>query len=271
MNDLVNRIKLGDLCCETEEINELAVASFGYIENDIADIKKGYISLGFHLNEMLISHYYRDFGYVDFYECVQKNFGMDKSAVSRCISVWKEFAAYDDKVDSRKMWVDERYKNYSYSQLIEMLPLKKEQRRCIRPDMSVKEIREFKRNLKNPEAEKPVENDLAEESVATLQQEEQPVSQPEFPYMKNMKEREKFVNSYKSWDIWCRNELTEETFYRYDLPDGAAIVVKSYLYSFSFLKENYERVDYYLLKLGYKHFADCLSILSEITEYLEKL
>lgn len=48
--------------------------------------------------------------------------------------------------------------------------------------------------------------------------------------MKNMTQREDFINSYKSWNIWCKNEYTEETFYRYDLPDGYVIVVKNYPY-----------------------------------------
>ena len=35
-----------------DEVNELAVASFNYVKQDIADVKKRYISLGFHLHEM---------------------------------------------------------------------------------------------------------------------------------------------------------------------------------------------------------------------------
>ena len=35
-----------------DEVNELAVASFNYVKQDIADVKKRYMSLGFHLHEM---------------------------------------------------------------------------------------------------------------------------------------------------------------------------------------------------------------------------
>lgn len=407
MDNLVDRIKFGELCCDLEEVGELAIASFGYIEKDVQNIKKGYISLGFHLNEMWRSRYYEELGYEDFYECVQKNFDMDKSAVSRCISVWKEFAAYDDSPYSRKMWVDERYANYSYSQLTEMLPLKPEERRFITPNMSVREIREFKKNLKNKktkklfetvaeqklvatsqceeeklsaygtklkvkdenalyfmpgcendecfschlncevrqeecqcveapcgnpfpcttlavyenikqevgdacqfvnlelaehrkgdgsavpcckncnepcgyqcnraskaryEKEKCEKQELAEqETVATSQPEETLVSQPELPDMKNMQEREDFVNSYKDWNIWCRNDLTEEVFYRYDLPDGAAIVVKNFPYYLEWKKEEREDRDFYLLKPDYRHFANCKSSMTEIKEYLKTL
>lgn len=465
MDNLVDRIKFGESCYDPEAVEELAIASFGYIEEDVRNIKKGYISLGFHLNEMWQSCYYEELGYEDFYECVEKNFGLDKSAVSRCISVWKEFAAYDENSYSRKMWVDERYANYSYSQLAEMLPLKQEERRRVTPDMSVREIREFKKNLKNKKAKKSIENateqkpvatsqpqeeknadvkdyscppdvhscvrkewgaseeeqkrgheecnkcwreyekrkvivaaaqceeeklsaygtklkvkdenalcfmpgcendecfschlncevrqqecycveapcgnpfpcttlavyenikqevgdacqfvnlELAEhrkgdgaavpcckncnepcgyqcnrasewryekerrekqehaeqKPVATSQQEETSVSQLELPDMKNMQEREDFVNSYKNWNIWCRNDLTEEVFYRFDLPDGAAIVVKNFPYYLEWKKEEREDREFYLLKPDYRHFANCKSSMTEIKEYLKNL
>ena len=407
MDNLVDRIVFGEFCYDPKNVSELAVASFGYIKRDMINIRKGYISLGFHLDEMQRSGYHVELGYDDFYECVQKNFGLDKSAVSRCISVWKEFAAYDENSYSRKMWIDERYANYSYSQLAEMLPLKQEERRRVTPDMSVREIREFKKNLKNKKAKKPIENvteqkpvatsqpqeeklsaygtklkvkdqnalcfmpgcendecfschlncevrqqecycveapcgnpfpcttlavyenikqevgdacqfvnlELAEhrkgdgaavpcckncnepcgyqcnrasewryekerrekqelteqKPVATSQIEETSVSQPELPDMKNMQEREDFVNSYKNWNIWCRNDLTEEVFYRFDLPDGAAIVVKNFPYYLEWKKEEREDREFYLLKPDYRHFANCKSSMTEIKEYLKNL
>lgn len=406
MDNLVDRIKFGELCYDPEKVGELAIASFGYIEGEVRNIKKGYISLGFHLNEMWRSRYYEELGYEDFYECVEKNFGLDKSAVSRCISVWKEFAAYDENSYSRKMWVDERYANYSYSQLAEMLPLKQEERRRVTPDMSVREIREFKKNLKNKKAKKPIENAIEQKPVATsqpqeeknadvkdyscppdvhscvrkewgaseeeqkrgheecnkcwreyekrekivatsqtekvylkeqdlfaqfrselsnkikkvqkqdsvvlwlfdetgnmlvdnlwcdllmkrkdvmvirgnvhlqckeniiAQREEQSIGCSELPDMKNMQEREDFVNSYKNWNIWCRNDLTEEVFYRFDLPDGAAIVVKNFPYYLEWKKEEREDREFYLLKPDYRHFANCKSSMTEIKEYLKNL
>ena len=68
-----------------DEVNELAVASFNYVKQDIADVKKRYMSLGFHLHEMEMRRYHEELGYDNFYECIEKNFHMDKSAVSRVI------------------------------------------------------------------------------------------------------------------------------------------------------------------------------------------
>ena len=140
-------IKFGTDVYAPEEVNELARVSIGYIESDVMDIKKRYITLGFHLYEMDQCRYYEDLGYESLYECIEANFAMDKSAVSRCIGVWKAFAAVDDN-GTRKMWVADRYKDFSYSQLTEMLPMSERDRCKIRSDMSVKKIREVKQQLK---------------------------------------------------------------------------------------------------------------------------
>ena len=99
--------------------------------------------------------------------------------------------------------------------------------------------------------------------------------QKSFPDLRNMKEREEFLENYKDWPVWCRNELTEETFYRYDLPDGSAIVVRSYPYTISCPRTvNRDMVGqtYYLLEFGEKgHFEDCRVSMTELKEYLTLL
>lgn len=297
-----------------DEVNELAVASFNYVKQDIADVKKRYMSLGFHLHEMEMRRYHEELGYDNFYECIEKNFHMDKSAVSRVISVWNEFCSKDD-ADSRKMWIDDRYEKYSYSQLVEMLPLKEQERRRVTSDMTVSQIRNYKKSLKEQTSKK-------KKSVATsqptpekkvlpyergcitgkspsgtcvccgcgetveccadceidcngrcgwIEDKESVITQPELPVMKNMAQREEFINSYKSWNIWCRNECTEETFYRYDLPDGYVIVVKNYPYYSEWSKKENETEEYYLLDSGYRHFADCKTNMTVLKEHLKNM
>lgn len=311
--DLTTDIVFGADYCG-DEVNELAVASFNYVKQDIADVKKRYISLGFHLHEMELCGYHEELGYDNFYECIEKNFHMDKSAVSRVISVWNEFCSKDD-ADSRKMWIDDRYEKYSYSQLVEMLPLKEQERRRVTSDMTVSQIRNYKKSLKEQTSKK-------KKSVATsqptpekkvppyergcitgkspsgtcvccgcgetveccadceidcngrcgwIEDKESVITQPELPVMKNMAQREEFINSYKSWNIWCRNECTEETFYRYDLPDGYVIVVKNYPYYSEWSKKENETEEYYLLDSGYRHFADCKTNMTVLKEHLKNM
>ena len=316
-----------------DEVNELAVASFNYVKQDITDVKKRYMSLGFHLHEMEMYRYHEELGYDNFYECIEKNFHMDKSAVSRVIAVWNEFCSKDDS-NSKKMWVDDKYEKYSYFQLVEMLPLKEKERFKVNADMTVSQIRSYKRSLKEKAKEQKSSTDILntsdtlvqtskkKKSVATSQpvpekkvlpyergcitgkspngtcvccgcnetveccadckedcngkcgwiEDKEPViTQPELPVMKNMTQREEFINSYKSWNIWCRNECTEETFYRYDLPDGYAIVVKNYPYYIEWTKEESETEEYYLLDSGYRHFADCKTNMTVLKEHLKNM
>ena len=124
-----------------------AVSSFKYLLVDCSDLKKRYISLGFHLDEFAVNQYYRDFGYDNIYDFVMDNFGLDKSVVSRCISVWQTFAE-KNKDGTLTMFVDSNYADYSYSQLVEMLSIPEKERKKISPVLTVKQIREFKKNLK---------------------------------------------------------------------------------------------------------------------------
>ncbi|MBD5525570.1 MAG: hypothetical protein HDR04_14350 [Lachnospiraceae bacterium] len=139
-----------------EDVNELSLASVKYMYADLTDIRKYYIRLGFHLNEFDMNKGYLDFGYPTLEEFCNVNLGLDKSAVSRCINVYREFNAGDDKEfignivnHGCAMDLSDRWKNYSYTQLCEMLPLSPEDRKKVLPSMSCKEIREFKKKLKD--------------------------------------------------------------------------------------------------------------------------
>lgn len=265
------------------EESELARASFEYIKTDISDIKNRYISLGFHLNEALTMKYYQDFGYADFYEFCEKNFQMDKSAVSRSINLWKEFADYDEKASSRKIFIDEKYRKYSYSQLCEMLSLDEKKRKSITPDMTVKQIREKKKEWKK---KKPLVQD-DKLSVATSQPEKlvtaetktveekkeeatEEIVQQELPLMKNNNQRKEWLENYKDWGLWYRDEHIDVNYYKYDFPDGSRLIVEEYPqreiywskekcdeYFFHLLEKNRQRYD---LKstydASYMHTAD---------------
>ena len=124
--------------------SEDALHSLGYLKRDISDIKTYYIRLGFHLDEFRRFGYYEDFGFSDLYEFCASNLGLDKSAVSRCINVWSNFCRVDGY--TRTMFLDDRYSNYSYSQLCEMLSLTSDQRKRVLPDMTIKDIRDFKKS-----------------------------------------------------------------------------------------------------------------------------
>ncbi|MDE6852012.1 MAG: hypothetical protein K2J67_05925 [Lachnospiraceae bacterium] len=139
-----------------EKPRELALASVKYLYSDLTDIRRYYIRLGFHLEEFSEMHGYEDFGYLTLEDFCQANLGLDKSAVSRCINVYREFNAggirtFGNGIETRgcSMELAEEWQDYSYTQLCEMLPLTPEERRKVTPDMTIKQIREFKKSLKD--------------------------------------------------------------------------------------------------------------------------
>lgn len=136
------------------------------IHEDISSIRHDYIRLGFHLKEIRQCKYHEKLGYEDFGEFCLCNYGMEKSAVSRCLNVYERFADGDEyKETGRKMWIHPDYKAYSYSQLCEMVSMKPEDLKKVKPDMSVKSIRELKKSLENPEKkEKKEEKEKKEQA-----------------------------------------------------------------------------------------------------------
>lgn len=143
MNEI--SIKYGMLNLRDERPD--ALHDFKYLLDDITGIKKQYISFGFHLHEFCLCKYFEDFGYDNFFEFCEDNLGLNKSFVSRCINVWYEFSEHSDHV--HKMWIDEKYKKYNYSQLCEMLSMNSDERKLVNPDMTVKEIRSLKSSIKS--------------------------------------------------------------------------------------------------------------------------
>lgn len=134
------------------EESEGARTSLKHILIDMNDIRTSYIRLGFHLEEFKSNAYYYDFGFPSMEEFCAANLGMDKSAVSRCINVYRKFngsnfTKYEagTKIIGSSMELDERYKDYSYSQLCEMVSMDEEQRKQVTPDMTIKQIREVKK------------------------------------------------------------------------------------------------------------------------------
>lgn len=77
------------------------------------------------------------------------------------------------------------------------------------------------RLLKESEVESE-EDDESEE-----QKELEPV-QPELPVLKNNDQRKEWLEDYKAWGIWYRDENIDVNYYKYDFPDGSRLVVAEY-------------------------------------------
>lgn len=239
------------------EKRELAKASYEYITKDVNDIKTNAIRFGFHLMECKENKYYEDYGFNNFYEFIEKNWRLGKSTVSRYINLFMEFSLCQD--GRHKIFLDNKYEEYSYSQLSEMLPLSDKQRKQIKPEMTITEIRELKKSWKKEkqssskknikteceEIQNETENihteielikpDEKGEEVATSQQKEEIIVDvgcqeiSKLPVLKNDNQRKEFIEDYQNWQIWIDIPQTGERYWKYELDNGVKLVVKAVL------------------------------------------
>lgn len=65
--------------------------------------------------------------------------------------------------------------------------------------------------------------------VCDLEDEEQETEvQPELPILKNNDQRKEWMNNYKAWGLWYRDEKIDINYYKYDFSDGSRLVVTEY-------------------------------------------
>lgn len=114
---------------------------------DLAASKTNYFFLGVHLLDIWTTKTYGvhefvvdNYSAANFFDYCSVNFKLDKSQVSRYMNIVSEFG---DKCIGFK----EEWKPFSYSQLSEMLSLTPEQRKEVKPDWTIKRIREYKKEL----------------------------------------------------------------------------------------------------------------------------
>jgi len=101
----------------------------------MSDIKNGFIGLAHKLGEI----HRRSFYVGNFYEFVEKQFGICHSTCRKLFAVCREFSSGDGQIKAE-------YSDYSYSQLENMVPLSPLERKDIKPTMTVAEIKNYKRN-----------------------------------------------------------------------------------------------------------------------------
>lgn len=111
--------------------------------------------------------------------------------------------------------------------------------------------------------------------------------QPELPILKNNDQRKDFIDAYETWPIWIDQKETGERYYRYNLSEKIAIVVKvswkrAWLDYKTFKGYEYGAEQYYLLGVKYewhngkntyeeddtRTFYECSTNKSALVDYL---
>lgn len=105
--------------------------------------------------------------------------------------------------------------------------------------------------------------DMDEEELKMTMDDERE-AQPELPRLKNNDQRKEFLKTYRDWLVWFEVPQAEETYYRYILPDGSAIVICEYKkrndwWANKYIDKNPETTGTveYLLEPRHGHLHDC--------------
>lgn len=119
------------------------------INKTLKNMSSEFVYIGFLLWEVQQYKYFKD-KYNSLVEYAEDNFGFNKSSVYRFISICERFSTRSQG-DAPTMFLDDRYKMYSLSQLGELISLNDDEIKQISPDLTIKQIRQFKKSLAEQE------------------------------------------------------------------------------------------------------------------------
>lgn len=204
----------------------------GILYEKLEEIKEHFIVIGWCLNHIKKNGWYLKEGCRDIYQFAECKFHLSQPTASRFMALCREFSAGNDSAE-----LDMKYKDFSYSQLSEMLPMDPEQRQEVTPGMTVREIRSMKKEWRLQTLEAISEGKHA------------PVGQGDTVYatshmdnaagkdggqsrrllgFHNGKERRAWIEDVEAWGLWYEDEKIGARYYKYDFPDGSRLTAVKY-------------------------------------------
>ena len=126
-----------------------------FIRSNLQSAVRSVIATGFYLKHIRDNELYLEAGYKNINEYAMDRFGLSASATSRYITRNTRFSR-----GGNSPLIDDRFKDFSKSQLQEMLGMSDEQLEQITPDMTVREIRSMARPKEVPYIEIPGQTEL---------------------------------------------------------------------------------------------------------------
>lgn len=210
------------------------------IKDALQDFKQKYLKIGWSLKYIKEAKLYKEKDFNNINEFAAHYFGLSQSSVSRFINICEEFSVGD------RPELMPRYASYSLSQLIELLPMKKELRENITPDMTIDQIRALKRaeakteQKEMPEA-KAEQREITEDKNAADEPYKIPYGsgrvvskvdmdwQVELPRFRNEDERRAWLHDLETRGYWYIDPNVQTEYFRYDFKDGSRLVAKKYI------------------------------------------
>ena len=126
-----------------------------FIRSNLQSAVRSVIATGFYLKHIRDNELYLEAGYKNINEYAMDRFGLSASATSRYITRNTRFSR-----GGNSPLIDDRFKDFSKSQLQEMLGMSDEQLEQVTSDMTVREIRNMARPKEIPYIEIPGQTEL---------------------------------------------------------------------------------------------------------------
>lgn len=208
-------MKLGDLAAEIGEA--------------LHSMQQSYLKIGWILKKIKEAALYKEESFRSIYGFARHYFNLPQSAVSRFIKIFEEFSVGD------RPQLQERYKEYNFSQLAELLPMKKELRDQVTPEMSVAQIRKLKRaGAEARKAKSEAGADAGNVPYSVQQGGGYSLSsvttekQLGLPKISTDDERRAWIRNFEIWGLWYTDPNIQTEYYKYDFKDGSRLVAAKY-------------------------------------------
>lgn len=121
------------------------------IKNAMEETAKQFVYIGFLLWEVKEYKYYYENGYDSVYEYAEAELGFKRSSTKNFIAICETFCRRSGQFrETPTMFLADNWNQFKYSQLTEMLSMSAEKRKQATPDMTIKQLRELKKEPEEP-------------------------------------------------------------------------------------------------------------------------
>lgn len=116
------------------------------IKEAMQEAAKQFVYIGFLLWEVKEYRYYYELNYESVYDYAENELGFKRSSTKNFIAICETFCRRDQSYkELPTMFLEDRWSDYQYSQLTEMLAMSPAQRQETKPSMTVRQLRDIKK------------------------------------------------------------------------------------------------------------------------------
>ena len=141
-----------------------------FIGNNMQCMARDFVATGYYLKQVKYGDKFKEDGYKDIWEFAEDMYGISRSTCSRWMAINDKFSE-----NGNSPTLAEKYRNFGKSQLQEMLYLEDSQLDAVTPGMTVRDIKELRRQEETTNVE-------PEEMCDVAQTEEEEPENPVEPY-----------------------------------------------------------------------------------------